>query len=333
MVATMYLANAEEISEEEAIRAELEPLVSVVIPVYNAARFIERSIVSVIEQTYRPLEIIVVDDCSSDGTGEYVTSLGHPLVTLVRLEVNSGAAHARNVGIKLARGKYIALLDADDRWLPDKLSRQVAFLESDPTLVLVGCNFVYVRDGMPGSRLFDRALPPSDNKDAWKTLLKYPFISTPCAVFRRDMLEKIEPFDEKLVIAEDQDLWIRLALAGKVGVIHETLVEVHDIAGSLNKRELMREMDCLLPMVERHVKAQRHLLTWRETREILGRRNFNIGANVYQAGYLGACLPYFTKSLWYGYKPIRSLLVFAKVPIIWLRKKLVKTFGKPESSE
>lgn len=107
----------------------ISPLVSVVIPVYNGERFIVKTIRSVLEQTYKEVEVIVVDDASSDRTEEKVRSFTSERVKYVGLAENRGVANARNVGTKMAQGKYLCFLDADDLWRPEKLSRQIDFME------------------------------------------------------------------------------------------------------------------------------------------------------------------------------------------------------------
>jgi glycosyltransferase involved in cell wall biosynthesis len=111
------------------------PLVSVIIPVYNSERYLAEAIESVLAQTYRPLEIIVVNDGSTDGSAEVAKRFGSPV--RYYLQPNSGAGAARNQGADLARGSFLAFLDADDIWLADKLARQMAAFDADPKLDMV----------------------------------------------------------------------------------------------------------------------------------------------------------------------------------------------------
>src|SRR4030066_2069221 len=137
---------------------DYRPGVSVIIPTYNRARFIERAIRSVLNQTYQNFEIIVVDDASTDDTEERVRRLlpnGRRL-KYVRHDINRGAGAARDTGIKNAAGEYIALLDSDDEWLPEKLEKQLqVFKESrDEKLGLVYCGVVLIKDNQKvGERL------------------------------------------------------------------------------------------------------------------------------------------------------------------------------------
>lgn len=122
----------------------VHPLVSVVIPAYNAARRLRPTLESVLAQTYRPIEIVVVDDGSDDGTSTIAASFGPP-IRCIR-QPNAGAAAARNRGIAASRGTYVALLDADDLWLPRKLEIQVAALQAQPEVGAVQCGTTYVDD-------------------------------------------------------------------------------------------------------------------------------------------------------------------------------------------
>lgn len=106
-------------------------LVSIIMPTYNCGRFIAESINSVLAQTYTNWELLIVDDCSADNTAEVVALFKDPRIHYQRNERNSGAAVTRNTALRLAKGKYIAFLDSDDLWLPEKLERQIAFMEKN----------------------------------------------------------------------------------------------------------------------------------------------------------------------------------------------------------
>jgi len=296
----------------------MKSLVSVVIPAYNASKFITQTICSVIDQNYRPIEIIIVDDASTDNTSSVVESLGLKEITFIRLECNVGASGARNIGIEYSKGDYIAFLDADDRWRPEKLSCQVDLLKSDVSLVLVWSDYITCRDGVQVGHPFEYFISPNDLANTWKLLLRYPMICPSSVVARKDALTKIGGFDESLVLAEDQDLFIKLALIGNVNYINKVLVEYNDTENSLTKREFISEGDYLLPMIERHVMANLNRLTTQEVREILGSRNFDVGVNLYCADQFVRCLPYFLRALMHGYKPKRTIWILIKIPLAWL---------------
>ncbi|HEY8402643.1 MAG TPA: glycosyltransferase family 2 protein [Cytophagaceae bacterium] len=108
----------------------VDGLVSVIIPVYNAAKFLDRTLQSIFSQTYKNVEIVLVDDCSRDNSSEIIDNYipGHPEIVYHRLDKNMGAAVARNKALELARGRYVAFLDSDDEWLPEKLEKQLALM-------------------------------------------------------------------------------------------------------------------------------------------------------------------------------------------------------------
>ena len=122
------------------------PKVSVVIGSYNCEKFIHETVQSVIDQTFRDWELIIVDDCSTDNTCQEISRIKDERIKLIRLDSNSGLPAApRNVGIKNAKGDYIAFLDHDDIWLPEKLERQVAFLEKNKDIIAVGKNVLHAK--------------------------------------------------------------------------------------------------------------------------------------------------------------------------------------------
>lgn len=296
------------------------PLVSVVLPCFNAEATVRRALVSIAQQDYPSVEVIAVDDASTDRTAELLASSTRPVSRLVRLRQNRGAAAARNAGLAVARGEYVAFLDADDEWLPAKLSRQVSIIAPRPNVTFVSCN-ARVLDGQGRSLMpaFEDLLP-TDPANAWKVLLADTFVWTPAVLARRASLEQAGGFDESLAIGEDQDLWIRLALLGEVGFIDEILAVVHERTGSLTGGNAPLLIDNTLAMVLRHVEAQRHRLSRREIREILGRRYTRIGRNAYPHLPLrGAAL--LVKAILRGYRPLGNMLYLMRASPVARRLK------------
>ena len=289
------------------------PCVSVIVPTYNAAELVERAIRSILDQDYRPLEVLVIDDCSTDDTAARVGRLAAPEVRLIRLPQNAGAAGARNAGIAQATGELLAFLDADDCWRPGKLSRQVACLRPDPEVSLVACDYTAWKDARALGRYFSDERRPVQGADAWKTLLRYSFVTTSCVLTRTALVRALGGFSTDLVIAEDQDLWIRLALAGKVAVIDEPLVDYHEVKGSLTKVHRLGERDFLLPMLERHVTLNAARLSPWERRTILGLRYFTVAWSLYRRGYRRQSLPVFLKAAAAGHRPLRALSMPARL--------------------
>ena len=171
--------------------------VSVIIPAYNAAAYVTRAIESALAQTYPPLEILVIDDGSSDRTAEIVERLPAP-VRLIR-KANGGPATARNLGALQARGNWLALLDADDLWFPDKLRTQLAY-GTDPDVAIIHC--------LPDHR--NVAVPP---QLTFEHLWDRNWIINSSVLLRRAAFNALGGFNEarELISVEDYNLWIRAA--------------------------------------------------------------------------------------------------------------------------
>jgi len=199
------------------------PLVSVVIPVYNCERFVGAAIESVLAQSYRPFEIIAVDDGSTDGTRDVLRSFAQHITVLT--QPNKGVSAARNAGVQASRGRYVAFLDADDLWVADKLARQVSLLERHPSAVACYSDHSVI-DGKgstvsPTAALFG----PRCSGVITKALLEFTVIVTPSVLMaRRSALDRTGPFREGLRIAEDLNIWLRLSVLGPILYDIETLV-------------------------------------------------------------------------------------------------------------
>lgn len=301
---------------------ESGPLVSVIIPTFNAAETIERALRSVASQTYRPIEVVIADDASTDATKQVVKAWRHGDVRLIELPHNQGPGAARNAALAAARGKYVALLDSDDEWLPTKIAKQVAVLEQNPAAAMVISDGIWVpKQGSGLTRVFSDDTQPVTGPDAWKTLLAYSFVATSTVVARRETVMAIGCFNAKLLIAQDQDLFIRLAIAGEVAVIDEVLVLAHVRPNSHIRRNATREVDFLLPMITAHVESQKARLTEAEKQRILGRRLTNIGRNIYFRGgdLLGMRL--LARAISLGTDPVGNLmfLLSASRPVRFLK--------------
>jgi glycosyltransferase involved in cell wall biosynthesis len=195
------------------------PLLSVIIPCYNAARFLPQAVASVRVQRYEPLEIFVVDDGSTDATPEIAPGLG-PEVRYLRQE-NRGPSSARNLALRQARGEIIAFLDADDEWPEGRLDLQVGRLLEDPALDVVSGRVRYVE--LPGGQIPDLRFEGPD-----RTL---PGIHIGAAVYRRRAFDVVGLFDEALRYSEDHDWFLRAREAGlKMLVLAEVtlLYRMHD---------------------------------------------------------------------------------------------------------
>jgi glycosyltransferase involved in cell wall biosynthesis len=199
-----------------ALAAEA-PRVSVVIPTRNRAELIGRAIRSVLAQTMSDLELIVVDDASTDATVAAVQQFEDSRLRNVRLPENGRQSRALNEGIGRARAEWVAFLDDDDEWLPHKLEAQLARLSEAPDASAVYCRCkVMTSEGLRGP-MTRSALPEGDITDA---LLSRRMLITPSGyVVRREALFSVGGFDEALFASQDMDLWLRLCQAGHRFVI------------------------------------------------------------------------------------------------------------------
>jgi glycosyltransferase involved in cell wall biosynthesis len=277
------------IESDAGIRTEQAPLVSVIMPSFNSERTILRAMRSVLAQTYRNFEVIIADDASKDATAQQVASLNDPRICFIPSNetVNRGPAAARNRALARARGTYIAFLDSDDEWLPEKLAKQVAFLEAHPQHSLVVSNASDISpQGDVIEAEFDSS-PPVSGPDAWRVLLKYSFIETSSVMTRRALVEELGGFDPALFVSQDQDLWIRLALRGEVGIIDTVLGKIHQVPSGHMSRNKHRQAEIMLPMIEKHIARLDGKLSRREIDDILGHRYQIVGRTLFLHGYYG----------------------------------------------
>ena len=194
--------------------------VSVIIPTHNRAPWVTEAVASVLAQTYRDFELFVVDDGSTDGTLSALASFGGDIKVFPQ-EVRRGVSAARNRGAAAATGDWLAFLDSDDLWLPDKLARQVEYLKGHPDLVICQTGETWIRNGV-------RVNPPETCRkvggDIFLPSLKRCLVSPSAVMLHRRLFEDLGGFDESLPAAEDYDLWLRVAWRHPVGLVPEPLV-------------------------------------------------------------------------------------------------------------
>lgn len=194
--------------------------VSVVIPTYNRARGVCRAIASVLYQTHRPAEIIVVDDGSTDGTFHTVAQFSRQ-VQYLKHPRNLGVSAARNTGITASTSSLIALLDSDDYWLPNKLSAQVGFFTRHPEAVACQTQEIWIRRGV---RVNPKAKHRKPSGDVFEPSLKRCFVSPSAVMLKRSLLDDVGLFDEAFPVCEDYDLWLRISCRHPIHLIDDALV-------------------------------------------------------------------------------------------------------------
>ena len=277
------------------------PLVSVIIPTYNRARVVCHAIDSVLAQSYTATEIIVVDDGSTDNTLDELRSYGER-IRLVR-QGNSGPAIARNRGIAEATGEFVAFLDSDDLWVPEKLSRQIECLTlAGPSVSCCLCNCtVLFRDGGRTSTFAIADTLPVCSRGLWlnpaEVLLDRFVLFSQAALVRRSVLDSVGHFDETLRFGEDYDLPLRLALEGPWCILGDELVIYHDDGpGSWARRALQEEVRLRQDLLRMRLKAAAtleadgsdDLLCRLSAREVRRERRKLAAAELKRSDYWGA---------------------------------------------
>ncbi|HVK50170.1 MAG TPA: glycosyltransferase [Pseudoxanthomonas sp.] len=197
--------------------------VSAIIPTYNRRELVIRAIETVLAQTRAVEEIIVVDDGSTDGTGHALQARFGDRIRYV-WQANAGVSAARNHGMRLAQGRYFALLDSDDEWLPDKTQAQIEWLQARPDFGMVVCDVQRVdRDGAPIDVFHRREVIREDGR-VLRYLIHNPALAPASAILRREVFEDVGGFDESLRTAEDIDFHLRIAQRWPIGVVELPLV-------------------------------------------------------------------------------------------------------------
>jgi glycosyltransferase involved in cell wall biosynthesis len=198
------------------------PLVSVIIPTYNRATLLPRAVESVLSQTFRDFECIIVDDCSDDGMNTHgsVTTAG-PALRYVRLPAHCGVSTARNTGVGHSCGQWLAFLDSDDEWHPEKLERQIAWLSRNPGIRIFQTKEFWIRHGK-------RVNPPKTHEKPegyiFEQSLKRCMITPSSVMIERGLFSETGGFNESLRACEDYDLWLRITCRQPVGLVKEYLL-------------------------------------------------------------------------------------------------------------
>jgi glycosyltransferase involved in cell wall biosynthesis len=193
--------------------------ISVVIPTYNRANCLPRALESVLAQTHPVEEICVVDDGSTDGTAQLLQS-NYPQVNYYRQE-NRGVSAARNLGINNTQGRWLAFLDSDDEWLPDKIEKQLSEFTQHPSYKLIHCDEIWIRNGV---RVNAMDKHEKSGGEIFENCLPLCAISPSAALIQRELLTEVGLFEESLPACEDYDLWLRICSRYPVLYVNEKLL-------------------------------------------------------------------------------------------------------------
>src|SRR4030066_1147661 len=248
-------------SKEFNIVTDNLPLVSIILPTYNCASFLPHSIGTILSQTYNSYEIIVIDDGSTDNTKEVL----YPFIQrikYIRLEQNKGLPTARNIGILSAQGKYIAFIDADDLWLPEKLQTDIEYFETHPEVSMVYSKHINIDEkGCVVNGSVKKQLPSGNI--FIQLFSEQNFIITSSVVVRKEIFETTGLFDEQLFNCQDWDMWLRIAFHFKVAGINKPLVKYRHNPHSLskNRNNVLKYQKIIIDKIYDKFKAAENSIT------------------------------------------------------------------------
>lgn len=311
------------------------PLISVVIPSYNSARYLPETIESVLSQSWQDFEIIIVDDGSTDNTQEVVGAFNSNKIRYMRIENSGGPARPRNVGIHHARGKYISLFDSDDLMAKEKLEAVVGFLERYPDQGLVFANFEMCNErgeGFPGTFLdgltaFGKIQKKQvgekwfiiESAVAYQEMFRQNFIGTSGVVAPKAVFLSVGGFDESIAGPEDRDMWLRISKQYPVGYL--------DIVGHryrLRQSGIMGRGDGML--APQRIRVMRKQLETELPPSLRREAHRNIAHSMFELGYHWQCLGDFKQArihYWSSLKESFSVVALKGLLVSCLGRKLV----------
>jgi len=195
--------------------------VSVIIPTFNREKTIERAVLSVLNQTYENLECLVIDDGSSDRTRDILHSIDDSRLKIYFLEKNSGVSAARNFGVRQSRGDWVALLDSDDEWLPNKLEIQLSYSKKNPEIPLIHGEEIWIRKG---KRVNAKKIHKKSGGKIFSRCLHLCLISPSATLMKKSLYEEMKGFNEEYPVCEDYELWLRITSQYEIGFIEEPII-------------------------------------------------------------------------------------------------------------
>ncbi len=313
------------------------PLVSVVIPCYNNAEHLVAAVDSVLAQDYPNIEVIVVDDGSTDNSVDVLKQFG-ARITLLQ-QANQGPAAARNTGMLAATGQYIAFNDSDDLWLPGKLTAQVNYLQQHPDIGLCYCGWAVWNGQTPLEQLKAQYQPVSSSaaEDAYYSgwlylkLLKDSVIHTITAVIQREVLDTVGMFNTEYRIGEDHDFWLRISQQYRMAKLAQVYAVYRDNPVSTTKKVHAKNFS-LLVLESAIARYGLHCPSGAQAPQALvntylGARHFTYGYNAMLQGHRDKALVSFKGCIHYRYKLAKAIaftLICAMPPTYYLFLKLKK---------
>ncbi len=228
------------------------PRVTVLLPVYNGAAFVRAAVDSILAQTYRDFELLVIDDGSSDATPEVLGAVADPRLRIIRNSSNFGLTRTLNLGLRAARGELVARQDADDLSAPARLERLVAAFDANPKAVLIGTQ---ARFFDAHGRIFDAELwrkCTTPRAIEWQLLFENAFVHTSVMFRRSIVLDALGGYDETFRTNQDFELWSRIARSHEVRNVDEQLVDLRQRAGSVSSGYGSAALERVLDVLRRN---------------------------------------------------------------------------------
>lgn len=211
------------------------PRISVVMPVYNTERYLRQATESILNQTFRDFEFIIIDDCSTDSSPEIIQEYAGKdrRIRVLHNSRNLNNARARNRGIKVATGKYVAQMDSDDISLPNRLKKQFKFMEEHPEVVVSGgaVELIDENDRPLGVKRF-----PLSDQEIRKHIFRHNPLWHPLTIFRKDILDRVEGYDPNLAVAVDYELYFRMGQFGNFANLPEVMLRYRIHPANLTRK-------------------------------------------------------------------------------------------------
>lgn len=301
-----------------------------IIPAYNSAEYIGEALESVFKQTFQDFEIIVVDDGSTDDTKEILGKYRDRI--RYYFQQNGGPAKARNHGIRLANGEFIAFLDADDIWLPTKLEKQIGLFKERKNLGMVttgACSFD--EKGIYGYSVDKRKKLMQGN--VARNIFLHSDVGTPTVMARKQVFDEVGFFDENIKYGEDDNMWIRIASHYEIELIDEALIKVrnHPRRMTVNQAELLENVKTNIEFLKtRYGDTVRKKIEGAAPIK-LSRVQFSIGYGFYEGGNYREARKAFARGvryrIWFWKNPVYFLLTFLPPGLTAFLRSIKRTFA------
>ncbi len=279
------------------------PSISVIMSVYNGEKYLVEAIDSILNQTYSNFEFIIINDCSTDKTSEILQAYNDARIKIINNDENLRLPASLNKGFRLAKGKYIARMDADDIALPDRFEKQVSYLENNPELAAIGGSYIVFNE--QEGEMYAHIVDSNELLDKYY-LLPSP-ISHPTAMLRKSMtVDEGYFYNEKYTSAQDYDLWLRIAKKHKINNIADIVLKYRVHSKSISQQ---RKEEQQVNAVTIFLDNINHIISLDEARCVL-RQRYDINPVKHSICYYKV-FPYFNyrfirNSIGYAYRYLKS---------------------------